>query len=499
MYRGMSEHPGKDRKGKPSKAASLEWSRREFATLECRDVRDGKRWEIMAADMHASPGASIPEASGDWAGAKGCYRLLEREAFSAQALLESHADATRKRVGQSKEEVILAIQDTTSLNFSNRPQTSGLGPIGGKAESGWGFLAHGTLCVGGGGEEVFGLLGARIWARDPAQRKAGPAGACNRKPIEEKESHRWVEGWIKADELFVHLGQERRVVSVSDREGDIYELFALRAERKNQRGGAADLLVRSKHNRQMCTGHAGPDDPQGSWDHLQSQPAKGHMKIDVPAKPGQRARTAQLEVRYEKVLLRAPVDKVKYLGLEEPLDLWLLIVEEVPEPAGCPPLCWRLWTSVELASLKEAIEVARWYARRWVIEEWHRVLKTGCRVEQRQLESFEKLSVMLVLDMVVACNLLAMSRKARQMPSVALDGWFTDSQWKTLYIATHANDQIPESPPDLATCVNWLARLGGFLARKSDGWPGPEVLWRGLRKLDALTHFYEILKPSTCG
>lgn len=486
----MSESP------KERREASLAWSDEEFASLAGKDARDGRRLRKMAADMHANPGASIPEASGGWAAAKGCYRLLEREAFSAQELLESQADAMRGRIERSEEKVILAIQDTTSLNFSKRPKTSGLGPIGNKAESGQGFFAHGTLCVGGQEGDVYGLLGVRIWAREAAKFKAG---GRNRKPIEEKESHRWVESWQKADELFVHLGQERRVVSVSDREGDIYELFALRAEREKQRGGAADVLVRSQHNRAVCLEQDSGGESEGSWDRLESQRAQGVTTITVPASAGKKARQARLELRYEQIKLKAPQDKVKYLGLEHPLDLWLLIVTEIDPPAGCAPLCWRLWTSVPLPSLSEALEVVGWYAKRWTIEEFHRVLKTGCRVESRQLESLEKLSVVLVLDMVVACTLLAISRRARQRPSAELEGWFTDAQWKTLFIATHHSAEIPESPPDLATCVKWLAKLGGFLGRKSDGHPGPEVLWRGLRKLNSMTKIFNAFRPRTCG
>jgi len=481
---------------KAGKAASLAWSREEFRDLACRDVRDGKRLENVAADLHANVGGSIPEMSEGWAAAKGCYRLLERGVFSAQELLESHRGASVRRVKQSEEEVILALQDTTALNFSGRSKTMGLGPIGDKAGKGRGFFAHATLCVGAGGGEVFGMLGARIWAREAAQFRAK---GRNRKPIEEKESHRWVESWMKADELFVDLGQRRRVVSVSDREGDIYELFALRAQKEKQRGGAADVLVRSQHNRAVSSEKG--QDPEGkrSWDQLESQGAQGSMKVAVPASGGKKSRWAELEVRYEKIRLEAPQDKVKYLGLEDPLDLWLLVVKEREAPLGSAPLCWRLWTSVPLDSLPRAIEVAGWYAKRWTIEEFHRVLKTGCRVEQRRLESIEKLSVMLVLDMMVACTLLAVSRKARQEPSAALEGWFTEIQCKTLYLAIHHTQEIPTNPPDLALCVKWLARLGGFLARKSDGEPGPEVLWRGFRKLNAMTKIYQAIQPPTCG
>jgi len=225
-----------------TKEASLEWAEIELATLNIKDTRRAKRLKKTAANFHANPGQSIPQASGSAAEAKATYRLLSSEKIDVEDVLASHGDALKKRIAESGEKVLLVPQDTTSLNFASRPNTEGLGPIGNKTESKQGFFAHSSLCVGAGGGEIFGLLDVDMWAREEGKAKKQPAGARNRQPIEEKESYRWLESLESADGLFRELEGKFPVVSVADREGDIYEIFALCLEKKALRGGGPTCL-----------------------------------------------------------------------------------------------------------------------------------------------------------------------------------------------------------------------------------------------------------------
>jgi len=387
---------------------------------------------------------------------------------------------------------MLQMQDTTSLNFSHRPNTKGLGRIGNKVDTAQGIFVHESLCVGAYSGNVFGLLGAKIWARDTDSCHAGPAGARNRKPIEEKES------WSKADSLYHHLGGRRKVVSVADREGDIYEAFALCLQSKAEHGGGADLLVRSQHNRIKTADF--DETEQGSWQHVESMPMAAQIQVEVPRSGNQSARSADLELRYAKIKLKAPAHKTKYLGLDEPLDLWLVVAKEVDPPKGVEAICWRVWTTVEISSGEQAEEIIGWYARRWTIEELHRILKTGCKVEERQLDSFEKLSLVLVLDLIVASNILGLTKAARTQPEQPATEWLEPDQWQALYCYIHRTNDLPPEPPSLKDAVNWIARLGGFLNRKGDGFPGAQVLWQGLRRLDDITEFFRILQnQEICG
>jgi hypothetical protein len=478
------------------RSSSLQWAENELSSLDIKDPRRANRLKRMAADLHAHPGWSIPQSSGSPAAAKAAYRLIEGGSIRAEEVLSVHANATTRRVRGSTEQVLLVAQDTTTLNFASRPNTTGLGPIGNKADSGHGFFVHSSLCIGALGGDVFGLLGAEIWARDARGFKAGPAGARNRKPIEEKESFRWLQSWQKAQELFEQLGGSRQVVSVTDREGDIYEAFALCLDTKHRNGAGADLLVRAQHDRQQV----GESGGGASWERIEQLEEAVVHTIDVPRGPGRPARKARLEVRWGKVELAVPAHKNKYLGLEKPLALWLVVAREVSPPKGEEPICWRLWTTMEIETRQCAIQTLGWYAKRWQIEEFHRVLKSGCKCEKRQLESLAKLSLVVSLAMVVAACILGLTKAARNQPDADVSPWLSEEQWTALHCYIHKTQGIPQQPPTLKTAVMWIASLGGFLGRKGDGFPGPQVLWRGWRRLEDITAIFSILsRQETCG
>jgi len=478
--------------------ASKQWAENELASLKIKDTRNMERLKKVASDFHAKPGCSIPQASGNRAAAKAVYRIIEGGCVRAGEVLASHAEAGKRRIRESGEKVLLVPQDTTSLNFASHPHTEGLGPIGKKTDKEEGFLAHSSLCVGAGGGEVFGLLGVKMWVREKNKCKKQPAGARNRQRIGEKESERWLESWRKTDELYWEMDQKFRVVSVADREGDIYELFAQCLENKEAKGGGADLLVRAQHDRKRVG--AGENAVAGKWSQLQGQDKGFSHTIEVPRQRGKSSRQAVLEVRYGSVQLETPAHKRKHLGLEKPLDLQMVTAVEVNPPPGEEPVCWRLWTTVEIDSQSDAVELLGWYAKRWIIEEFHRTLKSGCKTEERQLESFEKLSLTVALDMMVAVSLLALTKAVRQDPEASAERNIRPEQWKALHCYFNKTRIVPETPPDLKTAVGWIARLGGFLGRKGDGFPGTQVLWRGWVRMVDITATFQILNgQEKCG
>jgi hypothetical protein len=237
-----------------SESSSATWASNEFATLNCGDVRRHRRFVRVASDFIQHPGASIPEASTDRAGSKACYRLFDHGKIRCGAILAAHRDAMLGRLAaEPGEDALLVIQDTTSLNFGPRSCVDGFGPIGNVSVSRVpGLFVHGQLVVGGDGR-VHGLAGAAIYPRTE-QRKGQAAGTRNRQPIEEKESMRWLKGWQEAQRLWKELGGKRRVLSVADREGDIYELLAACLEERKLHGASAGLLICSQHDRELENG-----------------------------------------------------------------------------------------------------------------------------------------------------------------------------------------------------------------------------------------------------
>ncbi len=478
----------------PTASASCYWSSTEFASLVCKDIRRKRRFERVAADFLNQPGVSIPNACGDWAGTKACYRLFDHQEVTAERILEAHRDATLARLAADDEDgCLLVIQDTSALNFSTRSGMEGLGPTGSHgSQKTPGLFLHGHLVVGESGT-VHGMPGGDLYARKG--RDDDPAGKRNSQPLHEKESQRWLEGWNKAQRLWQDLGGNRKVLCVADREADIYELLAASQQQRAKTGDGAGLLIRSRHDRQLDREEGG-----SLWQIPEDLTIVAELEVEIPrGKQGLRSRRAKLTVRAGQVLLAVPAHKRKYLGLKESVGLWFLEVIETDPPAGAAPVCWRLLTTEPVMSATDAKRLVACYALRWRIEMLFRILKSGCRAEQRQVQTVEKLKALIALDLVIACHLLAMTMQARSKPDDPADRWLAREEWEALCVQAAGGGPAPALCPSIKNAVLMIAKLGGFLARKSDGDPGSDVLWRGLAKLKIYAEAWKIFSQGICG
>jgi hypothetical protein len=451
--------------------------------LSGQDPRRVRRFGKVLLSVLTHPGAAIPQACGQWADVTAAYGLAAAGKLTYEHILDAHAQATACRIKKAQVPVILVVQDTTSLNYSGREATEGLGPIGNNADKTQGIFVHSHLCMNAHTGVPLGLFGAKLWCRDPAQFKAGPAGERNRLSIEEKESRRWLEGLQAAQELQQQLGPTQSVISVADREGDIYEVFAHR-----QQNEGAHLLVRQQHNRAL----AGENQPR-SREQLKSTPVRGHLEVSIGARPGQRARRATLEIRYMPVELSVPCNQAKYQKATQTLKLWQISATEPNAPAGVEAVDWHLWCSQSVATLEEAQQQIRYYCQRWQIEVLHRVYKSGCQVESRQVRSVCSLKFFATLDLLVAVYLMALTQSARETPDAPASDWFSAAEMQVLQSHMRGKVDPTAVPPSLEEMVCWIGRLGGYLARKSDGPPGPLRLWRGLVRLRDLTLSWNLL------
>ena len=327
-----------------------------------------------------------------------------------------------------------------------------------------------------------GIIDSTLFARDPA--KYGSSKKRNTKPIEEKESHRWLKSFQVVQQL-ASLVRETQIVSIADRDADIYELFAMAAEHDN----AAGLLVRAQHNRSVAY------EEQRLLIHLHSQPVAATLEVQIPPGTGRKARTARLTIRFAQVTLKAPVLKEK----EPSITLWGVEALEERPPSGIKALCWKLLTNVAVTKAKDAIERVEWYGNRWLIEVFHKVLKSGCEIEERQLETAERLENCAALDRVVAWRILFLTVQSRYTPNAPASTYFAEHEWKSLYCFIHKTNVPPKEAPTLHQTIRWIAQLGGFLGRKSDGNPGPTTLWRGLLRLQDIAETYLVFNPPTCG
>ncbi len=450
-----------------------DWAEEEFGGARLGDARLQQRLLILARDLYARPQANLPQACQGRAKTKAASRFLEHPETSMDALLQPHYEATRQRV--AAEPLVLAVQDTTSLNYSTHGETDDLGPISSQKEGAVGLWLHSTLAFNVEGTPL-GLLDVQCWARD-----AGQFGKRHRRkelPIEEKESRKWLQSFRQVAEV-----QRRtpgtRLVSVGDREADIYELFhAARTE-----PDAPELLVRAERDRLRREGQ------EHLWPWMAEQAWAGMQEIRVPRRGKQPARVARLAVRFAPVTLRPPHGK-KALG---ELTLWAVLAQEVEAPRGIQqPLRWMLLTTCAVDSFASACEKLRWYTCRWGIEVYHRTLKSGCRIEQRQLGAAERLEACLAIDLVVAWRIFHLAKSGRETPAVPCTVYFEEAEWKALVAYLSKNPVPPAQPPTLREAMRWVASLGGFLGRKGDGEPGTQTLWLGLQRLDDITATWKI-------
>ena len=454
-------------------SAPADWAEEEFGALDVGDQRLRERVYTLARDFMAKPLANIPQACGGLpAKTKAAYRLFKNPQVSMDALLLSHAQATVDRIRAHP--VVLAVQDTTDLDYTPHAlATLDLGPLQSIDDLTVGLKLHETIAFTPQGLPL-GLLHAKCWARDGSSEEKD-----DKRPIEEKESFRWLESYRRVAEA-QKLCPETMLVSVGDRESDIYELLEEASAKTPESQPKPQLLVRAHRGRQRKVEDALRVEGAGLWDHMARQPVAAYQELLIPAKGGRRERTASLAVRHARVKLKPPK------GHKGPaLLVWAIYAHEVYNPDIKEPVSWMLLTTAQTSTTEQALERLGWYARRWGIEVFHRILKSGCAIEDRQLGTADRLEACLAIDLVIAWRIQWLTVQGRETPDLPCDGFFSEEEWKPLYAYIYKRPP-PKKPPTLREAIKMVAKLGGHLGRKSDGDPGPMVLWRGLIELSRL-------------
>ncbi len=452
----LCEEPGPARRSptqctKPPQPAR-DWAEEEFGAVKLRDRRHRKRLFTVARDFYAQPAANIPQACGSRAKTKGAYRFFEHKAVSMNALLSSHYHSTMERIARDKIQVVLAVQDSTSFNYATHADMEGLGPINTRVDGAQGILLHDTMAYTPEGTAM-GLVDIQVWARDPSQ--FGKRATRYQRPIEQKESFKWLKSFRAAARLQRQLGAASTVVSVGDREADVYELFAL----AKSDPAHPKLLVRAESDRRV------KDTRVCLWKYMEN---------------------GVLKIRFAQVTLRPP----KLKSSLPALMVWAVYVTEVNPPSEKDAVEWMLLTTVEVNDFEQALEKVDWYKKRWGIEEYHKTIKSVCRIESRQLADRTVWENCLAVDLVVAWRIEHIKKLSRHKPQAPCSVAFEEHEWQALLAFKCPNRPLPASPPSVREITHLTAELGGFLGRKGDGEPGSTTIGRGLQRLhDIATGF----------
>lgn len=456
-----------------ARSEDRQWAQAEFSAAELGDKRRTARLVELAQHLSERPEMSLPEALGHSAALKAAYRFFDNADIAHESVLAPHVLSSVRRMRDQP--VVLAVQDTSYIDYATHPGTEGLGPLSG--EGGHGMIMHGTFAVTP--ERLpLGVLSLRLWARDPA--KPRQRKTRRTRVIKDKESHKWIESVRAVAALKARL-PGTRLVSVADRESDVFEFF-LEAQKLG-----IDVLARAAYDRNV------DGEQEQVFATLASAPVMAHKYLALRATPKRKARTAKLEIRACPLVLHSPRNGTAR-GLP-PLSLWGVWAYERDAPPGAQPLDWKLLTSVPVISTEDALERLQWYAARWSIEQWHKVLKDGCRIEMRQLQSAERLMRLITVFAVIAWRIFYATLLARRVPDMSCTAILQQEEWEALYCRIHHTPIPVATPPPLRQSVHWIARLGGFLGRSGDGEPGSKTLWRGFQHLIAMTEMYRIMKP----
>jgi hypothetical protein len=394
----------------------------------------------------------------------------DESAVTLPNILLPHRERTVRRMQGQK--TVLCVQDGSDLNYNNLDQCEGLGEIGSNqtGAKSRGLHLHSTLAIAPNGLPL-GVLRAQCIA--PQGKSLGEDRPAFEIPIEEKKTFVWIDHHRDLVELSAGM-PHTRLIDVCDREADFFEFFD-----EQRRNPCVDLLVRAKYNRNIT------EEPFKLFEAVRRSPAQGYVRVSIPRqsarpkKSRQRARakragrTADLAVRYERIQLRPAhyhVDKA-------PIDIWTVHALEENNSPKEKAVEWFLLTTMDITSIEDAERCLRWYCLRWRIEDWHRVLKSGCRIEDMAHETAERLRRAIAINLVIAWRIMLMTLLGRETPILPAEVLFSDIELRTL--RAYAKKKHLTLPSLLGEAVLLVAKIGGYLGRSNDPPPGHQLLWHG--------------------
>jgi hypothetical protein len=473
------------------------WIVEETRTVDLNDTRLNARFRAVLAQLSERPTASIPAACGGHAEMTAAYRLFDNENATFERILAPHTQVTRQRM--AAQSTVVLVQDTTEIDVT-RPtqQVQGAGPLDQGTRRG--MLLHELHAFTPDGTPLGTLAGAP-WTREEGA-VCAPLSRAQRAaiPIQNKESYRWVQTFRTAREEAAHC-PGTRVISVCDSEADIYEVLS---EAQAQPHGI-DWIVRGCQDRALqrqaderTAGHI--------YDCVLGQPVLFSHTLRVRGRERKvaceargrrqprRSRQTQVEVRSARVTLRPPW---RPDGQLPALDVNVVLVREIDAPPDDEPIEWLLLTSLPVDKAEHAREVIQYYCVRWMIEIFFRVLKSGCRVEQRRFETLERLQTCLAVYLIVAWRTLYVCRLGRACPDTHCETIFEPAEWKSVWKIVRHSDP-PPVPPTLGQMTLMVAQLGGYVPRTAS-LPGPQTTWIGLQRTHDFALCWNTFGPEARG
>ena len=441
----------------------MNWSAAEFEAINLGDRRLNKRSIYLLDQMGLAPGRTIPQIFIDWGEIKACYNFCSNILVTGEKLLAPHISKTIERIREFP--IVLLPCDTTELDYTNKAAMKGKERITNQKEGLW---LHPTLAVTPDRLSL-GIVEANFWHRNPevAEKNAANKTARENAPIEEKESFRWLQSYRTACDI-AKRAPSTQIVHMADREGDMIEIFEEAAIQRTK-GPYANFIIRSQYNRVL------QDEAESKlWDKLKKQVSLGEIEFVIPSTEKRKGRKVIQQLKSSTVTLLRKHKQVEVNAV--------MAIEEKP-PEGEDPIVWILITDLPIESFENVNTVISYYLCRWEIELFFKVLKSGCKIEERQLQTSERMKNLITLFMILSWRVMFTMMLGRSCPEMSCEVLFDKAEWKSVYKVLNKKKALPENPPTLEEFIIMIATLGGYVKQKNGEPPGVKVMWKGMVRM----------------
>ena len=450
----------------------MNWVTSELEMMNLGDKRLNARAIHIFNQLGLAPGRTVPQTFQSWKEIKASYNFFGNDLVSGKKMLAPHIEKTIERIREFP--IVLLPSDTTEIDYTSKTAMKGKERLSNQKEGLW---LHPTIAVTPQ-RLMLGVVEANFWNRQPKAPENSSAyrTARDKAPIEEKESYRWLTSYRRACEVAREV-PKTQIIHMADREGDIIEVFSESVEQKQQ-GSYANFIIRSQHDRTLEN-----TDSEESGMHkklrqkLHEAPSLGEIEFVIPSTETRKSRKVKQQLKAVTVTLVRKNKKECQVQVNA-----IMAIEDQPLD-GKDPLIWVLITDLPVNAFEDVSAVISYYLCRWEIELFFKVLKSGCKIEERQLQTTDRMKNLITIFLILAWRVMFTMMLGRVCAEISCSDIFDQAEWKSVYKILNKKKNIPEKPPSLGEFVTMIAILGGYIERKGGGPPGIKAMWTGMARM----------------
>jgi hypothetical protein len=450
----------------------MSWVVEELKSLDLGDKRLDRRAMQILENLGLSPGRTIPQTFQVWSEIKACYNFMNNTLVSEDKLLKPHQESTITRIKEHK--VVLLISDTCKVDYTDKEAMVGRQRLTNTHQKG--LWLHSTIAVTP--ERVnLGVVDVNFWDRDPIKAEDRDFSSTERDnaPIEVKESYRWLRSYIKCCEVAAET-PNTQVINITDREGDIIEIYEAAAQQKTKEEPSPRFIIRSQYNRWLDEKDESGKIHKKLREKLKESDSLGEIEFVIPATENRAARKVKQQIKATTVVIKSKKKKLK-------LQINAVMATEINPPSGESPLTWIFITDLPIRTCAEAIQVIQYYLVRWEIELFFKILKSGCKIEERQLQTTDRMKNLISMFLILAWRVQYTMMMGRVCSQISAGDLFDPAEWKGVYKILNRKKALPRKPPLLGEFIIMVARLGGYVETNTSEPPGVKTVWKGMARM----------------